>query len=158
MKTNFQTVAAAAVIFACGLTTTKTFAADNYAATTPSRGHFFQRIAERLNLTADQKAQIKIALNGEKETLASLLGQFHEARKNLRAAIQSTGANETAVRAASAKVAAVEGDLAVERMKIFGKIASVLTDEQRRQISEFEQRADEFVDNAIAQLGDGLAE
>ena len=43
-------------------------------------------------------------------------------------------------------------------MKIFGKIAPVLTDEQRRQISEFEQRADEFVDNAIVQIGDGLAE
>lgn len=158
MKTNFSTIAATAVIFACGLTTTKTFAADNSAATTPARGHFFQRIAGRLNLTDDQKAQIKTALSGEKEALAPLLGQLHEARKNLRAAIQSAGANETAVRAASAKVATVEGDLAVERMKIFGKIAPVLTDEQRRQISEFEQRADEFVDNAIAQIGDGLAE
>jgi periplasmic protein CpxP/Spy len=154
MKTNFSIIAA--VIVACGLTTAKTFAADNSA--TPARGHFFQRIAGRLNLTDDQKARIQTALNGEKETLATLLGQLHEARKNLREAIQSTAANETAVRAASARVAAVEGDLAVERMKIFGKIAPVLTDEQRRQISESEQRADEFVDNAIAQIGDGLAE
>ncbi len=157
MKTNFPTIAATAVIFAFGLTT-KTFAADNSATTTPLRGHFFQRITDRLNLTDAQKSQIKTALNGEKETLAPLLGQLYEARKNLRAAIQSAGANETAVRAASAKAAADEGDLAVERMKIFGEIATVLTDEQRRQISEFEQRADEFVENAIAQIGDGLAE
>jgi periplasmic protein CpxP/Spy len=153
MKTNFSIIAAAAVIFACGLTTIKTFAADNSATTTPLRGHFFQRIAERLNLTDDQKAQIKTALSGEKEVLVPLLGKLHEARKNLRATIQSAAADETAVRAASAKVAAVEGDLAVERMKIFGKIAPVLTDEQRRQISEFEQRADDFADSFIARAG-----
>jgi periplasmic protein CpxP/Spy len=151
MKTNFSTIAAA-VIFACGLITTETFATDN-SATTPLRGHFFERIAERLNLTEDQKTQIKTTLTGEKKTLAPLLGQLHEARKNLRAAIQSRDANESAVRAASAKVAAVEGDLAVERMKIFGKIAPVLTDEQRRQISEFEQRADDFADSLIVRAG-----
>jgi len=53
------------------------------------------------------------------------------------------------VRAASAQVAAMEADLAVERMKIYGKIAPVLTNEQRQQISEFRQRADNFTDRAI---------
>jgi periplasmic protein CpxP/Spy len=129
MKANFPTIAA--VIFACGLATTKTLATDN-STTTPLHGHFFQRIAERLNLTEDQKARIKTALTGEKERLAPLLSQLHEARKNLRAAIQSCNANEAAVRVASTKIAAVEGNLAVERMKIFGKIAPILTDEQRR--------------------------
>jgi len=83
-----------------------------------------------------------------------LLGQLHVARENLRAAIRAGDANETTVRAASARVAAVEADLAVERMKIFAKIAPILTDEQRRQISEFEQRADDYVDRAIARAND----
>jgi Spy/CpxP family protein refolding chaperone len=47
--------------------------------------------------------------------------------------------------------------LAVERLKLYGKIAPILTAEQRQQISEFEQRADEFVDNAIDRIGDALA-
>ena len=74
--------------------------------------------------------------------LAGLSGQLHDARQNLRAAIQASDANETTVRAASAKVASAEADLAVERMKLYGKIAPILTDEQRRQITDFEQRAE----------------
>jgi Spy/CpxP family protein refolding chaperone len=117
-----------------------------------------KRIAEKLNLTDDQKSQIKTILSGEKDTLKTLLIQLHAARKNMHAAIQASDANETSVRAASAKVASIEADLAVERMKLYGKIAPVLTDEQRRQISDFTQRADDFTDNAIARIGDGLAE
>jgi periplasmic protein CpxP/Spy len=157
MKTKFAVVLAAAIA-ACGLTPIKTLAADNSATPVSLRGKILQRIAEKLNLTDEQKAEIKTVLAGEKDALKSLLGQLHDARKNLRATIQAADANETSVRAAAAKVAAVEGDLAVERMKIYGKIAPILTDEQRRQISDFEQRADEYVDAAIARIGDGLAE
>lgn len=144
-------------MLAVSLIAARTQPADD-SATTPLRGQILKRIAEKLNLTGDQKAQIKTILAAEKDTLKSLLGQLHDARKNLRAAIQSGDANETSVRAASAKVAGVESDLAVERMKLFGKISPLLTDEQRRQISGFTQRADDFADNAIAHIGDGLAQ
>ncbi len=148
-----------ATILISGVMAAKTFAADNSVPPASSlRGQIFQRIAEKLNLTADQKSQIKTILAGEKDTLKNLLGQLHDARKNLRAAIQSGDANENSVRAASAKVASVESDLAVERMKLYGKIAPVLTDEQRQQISDFTQRADDFMDNAIANIGNGLAQ
>lgn len=160
MKTiKLLTCAVAGAILVGGLTATKLFAADNSSpAATPLRGQILQRIAEKLNLTDDQKSQIKTILSGEKDTLKNLLGQLHDARKNLRAAIQAGDANETSVRNASAKVAGVEADLAVERMKLYGKIAPVLTDEQRRQISDLTQRADDFADSAIARIGDGLAQ
>ena len=111
-----------------------------------------------LNLTDDQKAQIKTILRAEKNTLQPLLSQLHAARENLRATIQAGDANETTVRAASAQVAAVEADLAVERMKIYGKIAPVLTNEQRQQISDFRQRADDFTDQAISHAAEGPAQ
>jgi len=153
MKTNrLLTIATAAAIFAGGLTATKTFAADS-SAPAPARPRIFQRVAGKLNLTADQRAQIKAVLSSEKETLQPLLARLRDARKNLRAAIRSSDANETAVRAASATVAAAEADLAVERMKIYGKIAPILTDEQRQRISDFEQRADDSPDAAIARPG-----
>jgi Spy/CpxP family protein refolding chaperone len=158
MKTKtFLIIGTAAAMLAVSLIAARTQPADD-SATTPLRGQILKRIAEKLNLTGDQKAQIKTILAAEKDTLKSLLGQLHDARKNLRAAIQSGDANETSVRAASAKVAGVESDLAVERMKLFGKISPLLTDEQRRQISGFTQRADDFADNAIAHIGDGLAQ
>lgn len=134
------------------------FAAENSPATTTLRGQTFKRIAARLHLTDDQKAQIKIVLSGEKDTLATLLGRLHDARKGLRETIQSGSATEASVRAASATVASAEADLAVERMKLYGRIAPVLTDEQRQQIADYELRADEFADNIIARLGEGLAQ
>ena len=156
---NTFILATIAAIAIGGLITAKTFAADNSApATSPLRGQILQRIAEKLNLTDDQKSQIKTILGGETDTLKTLLGQLHDTRKNLRAAIQSGDASEASVRAASSKVAGVGSDLAVERMKLFGKISPVLTDEQHKQISDFTQRADDFADNVIANIGDGLAQ
>jgi Spy/CpxP family protein refolding chaperone len=110
-----------------------------------------------LNLTGNQKTQIKTVLAGEKGNLQPLLATLHDARKNLRAAIRASDANEASVRAASAQVASAEADLAVERMKLYGKIAPILTDAQRQQLADLQQRADEFVDNAIARTGSGLA-
>jgi Spy/CpxP family protein refolding chaperone len=153
------TLAAALTAGGLFIYTSTSRAADNSATPAiPLRGQILQRIAEKLNLTSGQKSQIKTILAGEKDNLKNLLGQLHDARKNLRGTIQAGDANESSVRAASAKVAAVESDLAVERMKLFGKISPVLTDEQHKQISDFTQRADDFADNVIANIGDGLAQ
>ena len=130
-----------------GWLTTPSLAADTAA---PANGRFIQRLAQRLNLTDDQKARIKTVLQAEKATLTPLVGQLHAARKNLRTAIRASDANETSVRAASARVAEAEADLAVERMKIYGKIVPILTGEQRRQISDGERHADVLADPAIA--------
>ena len=86
--------------------------------------------------------------------MTGLLSQLHEARVGLREAIQAADANETTVRAASAKVASVEADLAVERLKLYGRISPILTAEQRDQVMEFQTKLDDFVDNIIRHLGE----
>ena len=155
--TKWFSITLAAALNIGGWMATPSLAADGVAPASP-RGRISQRIAEKLNLTDDQKAQIKTVLSSEKDALVPLLGQLHDARKALRAAIHASDANETSVRAAAARVAAVEGDLAVERMKIYGKIAPILTDEQRQKIADFEQRADSFVDDVIARIGERLGD
>jgi hypothetical protein len=40
-------------------------------------------------------------------------------------------------------------------MKLYGKIAPILTDAQREQLADVQPRADDFVDGAIARPGDG---
>jgi len=156
MKTiKLLTIATAAAIIAGGLTSAPAQDTnDSAAGTRPGHGQILQRIARKLNLTDDQKSQIKAVLSVDKDMLKSLFGQLHDARKNLRAAIRANGTNESAVRAASAKVASVEADWAVERMKLYGKIAPILTDQQRRKIAGFERRADNFAGGAIARLGE----
>jgi len=155
--TKWLSITLAAALNAGGWMATPSLAADGVAPATP-RERIARRVAEKLNLTDEQKARIKAILSGEKDTLMPLLSQLHDARTGLRAAIHASDANETAVRAAAARVAAVEGDLAVERMKIYGKIAPILTDEQRRQIADFEQRADDFVDSVLARIGERLGD
>ncbi|MEI8289009.1 MAG: Spy/CpxP family protein refolding chaperone [Verrucomicrobiota bacterium] len=156
MKTKFLILALAAAVLAGGLIATKTFAADQQASGS-MREKIRQRIAEKLGLTDGQKSQIKAVYAGEKDALKPLLTQLHEARVGLRAAIRATDANEAAVRTTSAKVAAAEADLAVERMKLAAKINPILNDEQRRKIGEMEQKVDDFMDKSIAHLGEAAA-
>ena len=153
MKTNkWISIALAAALNLGGLLTTTSLGAETAA---PAHGRFLQRIAQKLNLTDDQQAQVKAVFQAERGTVTNLRTQLLAARENLRETIQAPGANETAVRAASARVAGVESDLAVERMKIFAKIAPILTDEQRQQLSNLEQRMDAFRARAIARRASG---
>ena len=55
-------------------------------------------------------------------------------------------------------MAAVEADLAVEQLKLHGKVSPILTDEQRKVLAEIEARLDDFVTDAIGRLGERLAE
>jgi len=156
MKTNILlTLVATLAVIGCGLTSAPAQNTQDAAAGgKPERGRLLQRIAQKLQLTEDQKSQIKAAWSEEKNAVLSLVSQLHDARRNLHAAIHADKASETAVRAAAARVAVVEADLAVERMKLYGKIASILTDEQRRKIADFEERVDDRISAVIARLGD----
>jgi len=124
----------------------------------PFRRHFLERARERLGLTDDQVAQIKVVLKSEKDNLASLLERLHDARIGLREAIRAQNATEASVRTASAKAAAVQADFAVERMKLFARISPILTDEQRSKLAQVEQRMDDLADTAIARASERLAE
>jgi Spy/CpxP family protein refolding chaperone len=154
MKNKVLICALAAAILAGGFAAVKAYAAEDSVA--PTRGKILQRIAEKLNLTGDQKAQIKTIFTGEKENLQPLVVAVHQARVGLRTAIRAGDATEASVRAASGKVAAAEADLAVERMKIYAKIAPVLTDAQRKELADMQASADEFADNLIARIGSGF--
>ena len=119
------------------------------------RGPVLQKIVKGLGLSEEQITKIRTELRAEKETLVPLLKNLHETRKGLRETIQNDG-DETAIRAASAKMAAVQADLAVERAKLRVKIAPVLTEEQLLKIKRFEEKVDDFVLNALQNFGEGL--
>ena len=121
-------------------------------------GLFAGRLRQQLGLSQDQVATIKSDLATDKDTLTRLLTSLHDARIALRQTIRTPNASEADIRAASAKVAGVEADLAVERAKLYGKISPVLTPEQLAKMDELQQRADNAVDGAIAGFGRRLAQ
>ena len=155
MRNNFLLCALAVALLAGGFVATRTAAAADDSVQTATHARIFQRLAQKLGLTADQKARLKTILLGEKAVWQPLIVSLHDARTGLRTAIRAPDATETSVRAAAAKVAAIESDLAVERLKLYGKIAPVLTPEQLKQAADLSARADEAVENAIARLGSG---
>jgi Spy/CpxP family protein refolding chaperone len=143
MKPKWLIIALTTMTIAGGLFASRTFASSdsttNVTDTGPRLGRILQRVADRLDLTADQRTQIKAVITGDLANLKALITNLHDARAALRTTIQADGSTEADVRAASAKVAAVEADLAVERLKLFGRISPILTGEQRAKLSELEQ-------------------
>ncbi len=94
-----------AALAAVGLVTLQARAADAGGPQRPLRPHWLERAKEKLGLTDEQVQQIRTQLAGERDTLKGLVSDLHEARVNLRQAIQASGATESSVRVASAKVA-----------------------------------------------------
>lgn len=133
-------------------------AQDNDSSTGQGGGRLAQRAREKLGLTDEQLLQIKDVLKSEKTNITSLLSRMRDRRADLRAAIRAAGANETTVRAASAKVAAVEADVAVERMKLFQQISPILTEDQRAKVAALQSNLDSFIDRAIQRIDDPLGE
>jgi Spy/CpxP family protein refolding chaperone len=159
MKTsNWLVITVAATVAAGGLFALTSRAANPVSPPGRLHGHLLERAKEKLGLSDTQVAQIKGVFKADKDNLTGLLTRWHEARAGLRSAIQAADATETSVRAASAKVAAVEADLAVERLALFGKISPILTGEQREKLGELQARVDDFVDGLIHRLGERLAE
>lgn len=157
MKTKTLVWTLAAALAAGGLGVGLVRAAED-ARGPLGRGELLQRAAEKLGLTAEQRAAIKDVLLAEKDTLKDLLRRLHEARKSLREAIRAEDATEATVRAAAARVAAVEADLAVVRHKLHRRINPILTPEQREQVAQWEARVDEWIARAVGRMGERLAE
>lgn len=94
----------------------------------------------RLNLTDEQRAAIRTILESHRPALEAFAVQELDVRTALIAAIRQPSVNEEAVRSASAAVAAVDVELAVERARISAEIEDVLTDEQKAKIASVRAR------------------
>jgi Spy/CpxP family protein refolding chaperone len=130
-----------------------------HAQTGDLKGSFGRRsvIANKLQLTTEQRMQVKTILVAGKSSLVADFTQLHEARIHLRATIQSAGATEVSVRAASAGAAVTEADMAVERWKLHNQIFPLLAREQKGKVSEREETVDTFVDGVIDRIEAGLS-
>ena len=153
MKTIKLLTFATAALVAAGFISATAQTTNQIDQIRPGHGRLLERISRKLELTDSQKVQIKTAWDSEKGTLVPLLKQWHDARRQLRDAIHASDASESAVRAAAANVASVDADLAVARMKLYGKMAPILTAEQRQKVAAFEQRLDDAAERAFARLG-----
>ena len=131
----------------------------------PQRAHsefaprVFARIARALDLSADQKSQIKAVLTTHAAEIEAQMKDSASARRALHQAVLAQPIDENAIRAAAAALGSVEADGAVLFAKIRTEVEPILTEAQRAKIRQFRERVRDRGDAAVksfeAFLGSG---
>jgi Spy/CpxP family protein refolding chaperone len=89
-----------------------------------------------LDLTDDQKAQLKTIADSHRAEFEAAGQRIGAAREAMRALAEGDSINEGAIRAKSAEVAAAEADLMILNAKVRQESMQVLTSEQLQKMKE----------------------
>lgn len=137
----------AAVAVLLGTAIAKSQTAQDAPPPTPMHGHGYGHgfgmgermgfFARELNLTDDQKAQMKAIMQKERPAMKPLFEQSHQIDLQLRQYAQGTY-DEAKVRALAAQKAKVEIELTVQRTRIHNELFQVLTPDQQSQLKQME--------------------
>jgi Spy/CpxP family protein refolding chaperone len=102
----------------------------------PGGRNGFDRMAQDLNLTADQKTQIEQIRTAERTASEPLMKQLGEKRRALETATANGQFDETAVRAIAQDQSKFEVELTVIRERTKSQIYNILTPEQREKLAQ----------------------
>ena len=95
----------------------------------------------QLDLSDAQKQQVRDITQRHRQQMQPAMQRLQEAMQAQRAAINQVPANEAAVRQASAALAAVQADMAVDEARLHADIFSILTVEQQEKAKQLEAQA-----------------
>jgi protein CpxP len=105
-----------------------------------------------LDLTEEQRAQVRQIVDGHADELKAIDERMREARKAENDAVTAQAFDESAIRARSAELSAVMADAAVLHAKVHGEVFAVLTPEQQAKAAElkaqFQSRMEQFRERA----------
>jgi protein CpxP len=141
MRTAMKNLAAvAAVITALSLAPAGASAFTGDGDGPHAGGAHFKRMATALGLSAQQKQDIKAIFQNNRPQIQPLVKQLVAERKALRTLIHADTVDETAIRAQSAKVAAIQADMAVQHALTGQAVRKLLTPEQVQKLKEFQAK------------------
>ncbi|WP_177168936.1 Spy/CpxP family protein refolding chaperone [Thalassotalea agarivorans] len=103
-----------------------------------------KRMAKMLDLTDDQKTEIKALMAAQKETMASYKEQMKTFKGKERELIQSDNFNEAAFLALQNEYQITLNQAALERARMKHKIWNVLNQEQREKWKNVSEKRAEF--------------
>ena len=89
-----------------------------------------------LDLTDDQKAQLKKIADARRSDFEAAGQKVRAAREGMRALVEADAINESAIRAKSAEIAAAEADVMILNAKVRQESLQVLTSEQQAKLKE----------------------
>jgi len=93
-----------------------------------------------LNLTDAQRQQVRQFMDSNKTTTKGLMLNLLNAQKTLQDAIARNPNDEATIRSLAATVGSARTELAVQRAKLRSQIASILTSEQKQQLTQWDQK------------------
>jgi periplasmic protein CpxP/Spy len=96
-----------------------------------------------LDLTDDQKAQLKKIADARRGDFEAAGQKVRAAREGMRALVESDSINEAAIRAKSAEIAAAEADMMILNAKVRQESLQVLTSEQQAKLKERRNNGDQ---------------
>jgi Spy/CpxP family protein refolding chaperone len=108
-------------------------AGDGPATYDMRKERHFDRMAEALDLTPEQREQIKAIRAAEQEKVEPLRQQMQEGREQLRAVAEQQPFDEAAVRTLAAGQAEIRTEMIVSHARVRNQINALLTPEQREQ-------------------------
>jgi periplasmic protein CpxP/Spy len=98
-------------------------------------GHDFksqrlEKMSAKLGLSEQQKVQMKATLEQNREQAKPIFEKLMTEKRALRTLVQADKTDEAAIRTQAAKLATVEGDMAIHRAHMAKQIRAILTPEQ----------------------------
>jgi len=137
-------LAAAAALAAGGLFAGRLFAGSlsggQGALGDHSAPRMFGRLARRLDLSADQKAQVKSILRSHATEIQAQMAASATARRALHDAIIASPVDESAIRARSADVGSAQADGAILFAKIRAEVLPILTEDQKQKLQGLDEK------------------
>ncbi len=124
----------------------------------PMVGLIMRRVAARLHVTDDQKLAALGVLRNHQAALKPLVDQLIKERFALRKTLEASSVDEAAVRAGSARVAAVEAEVAVQKAYLFHDLRAVATPDQSKEIDQMEANAETRVLKVVDLVSDWIAQ
>lgn len=121
-------------------------------------GRGFGRIAQKLNLSDEQKAQVKTILEDSKTRSKPLMDELRESRKQSENLGTDGTFNEEQVNQIANAQAEKQKQLFIEREKTKAQIFAILTPEQRAEAAKMKEQFKERFKGGFKKRGGGKAE
>jgi len=100
----------------------------------------FGRLSRALDLSDDQKAQVKSILKNHASEIEAQMAKSSTARHALHDAVNAQPFDEATIRARAADVGQAQADGAVLFAKIRAEVVPLLTDDQKQKLQTFSQK------------------
>ena len=120
-------------------------------------GHGMGFFAKYLNLTDDQKVQMKAVLHKEHATMKPLMMQEHQLDQQLRQYVEGTY-DEAKVQAAVSQHAQNLVQVKVQETRIHNELFQLLTPDQQAKMKQFEANREERMQQHMQEAGSAPSE